>query len=380
MMRAQNAEMAEGISIRLRVRRATCTSNLQYGEPQDMVCTIVNWDNTAPRRKSGSSAPEQHSLANQFESNSSHKVDPIPFGKVAAAVTPTLFFQTRTYGGHTLEACCSLHSVSSYDSSLDPSIVSDPIETNNTDPAVGSMMTTSQRRQSLGKQQKKRRKTFSVPCCSIKTVEKMVSSLFRGYRIFFVTGSRGSYELEFENKNGMDIMMAFLQATLPVERFIQSDGTAANNTSTDGGAGDDTSYISTLDVEKLTERIAERQHTETMSEKLRKGVGQMVSSIEEMSSSFCGHVCCSSGQIMGSSVAPYVPTSDEIRDSPPSSDSHKKSRQHHLHDDFPEPVMEIDEEKSTTTTSSADPDRELKRRIYLKDHKLPSGLSVEMPE
>jgi len=290
-------------------------------------------------------------LADQFRSNSSSKTDPVPYGKQTKqqqVLTPTLFFQARTNPGqHTLEACCSLQSVSSYDSmslSLDPSIVSESTNNNNNnnnsitsccaDTSAGKEETRNHNRSSNKdhgedamttndssartptatnalhrvnsypkrtnnnprqfhsysysmKQQphqvkiKNPNKMYAVPCSGIKTVEK-VSSLFRGYRIFFATGSRGSYELEFENKNGQDIVMAFLQATLPAERFVNLSSMTSGSTPSMDGASDNNSYLSsTLDVERLTERLAERENNETLSEKLRIRVGRMVSSMEE---------------------------------------------------------------------------------------------------
>jgi hypothetical protein len=250
-----------------------------------MVCTIVNWEIGGGSKRNKAVSPQRKSFAHQFRSSSSSKNDPVPYGKVA----PTLFFQARTIPGNTLEACCSLQSVSSYDS-LDPSIASENVlDKEPTTPDVSQKFTSStvtyQHRNSHNNlkcsdhssNHNKRKKTYSLPCSSIKTVEK-VSSLFRGYRLFLVTATRGSYELEFENKNGQDIMMAFLQATLPPHSFVNFES-GGGSRSVD--ASDTASYLSTLDVEKLTERLAERESEETMSERLKRSVGLMVSSIEE---------------------------------------------------------------------------------------------------
>lgn len=239
-----------------------------------MVCTIVNWEiGAGSRRKAG--GPQRRSLANKFRSSCRSKNDPVPYGQVA----PTLFFQTRTIPGNTLEACCSLNSVSSYDS-LDPSLASDGLLEKETNPDMADRFTSRintypHRNSNNLNPDTRKRKTYSLPCSCINTVEK-VSSLFRGHRLSFVTGTRGSYELEFENKNGQDIMMAFLQATLEPERFVNVD-----NCSKSVDASDTASYLSTLDVEKLTERLAEQESEETMTERLRRSVGRMVSGIEE---------------------------------------------------------------------------------------------------
>lgn len=361
--------MADGISIRVRVRRASCIAKLEYGEHHDMVCTIVNGEISRGSKRRQESPPRPSLF--RRSTGSHHSIS--SYGKVS----PTLFFHTRTSPGHTLETCCSLQSVSSYDS-MDPSVNS--LDKDTTNPLDVSL-SASQRSQRFtsstntypmranlsAEASTKRKKKYAVPCNGIIAVEK-TASLFRGYRIVFTTdGTRGSYELEFENKNGMDIMMAFLQATLPPERFINAD--CASSPSKD--VSDSASYLSSLDVEKLTERLAERETSETMSERLRRSVGQMVSSIEEISDSLCSNVCCH-GQLMGASVAPYVPPDEaqEIRDSPPSPVNNTTTINF-------QGYMEMAEEKSLILDESAQDD---KKRLFLREHKLPSGLSVEMPE
>jgi hypothetical protein len=253
-----------------------------------MVCSLVNWQSTSTssssyhgggRRKQQQQQRLLMGSRQQFRSNSLSKSDPTPNGKVA----PLLVFQTRTYDGPTLEACCSLQSVSSYDS-LDPSIVSCSETTTATTTEQQQQdhhhpLTASQQQQRQQATTMPRKKTYTVPCDCIKTVEKITTGgvFQKGYRLFFATGSRGSYELEFENKNGMDIMISFLQAFLPAERFVNLTTTTTTASSVDDSA----SHLSMLDVEKLTERLAERQTKETMSERIRNGLGQMLSSMED---------------------------------------------------------------------------------------------------
>lgn len=254
-----------------------------------MVCTIVNWDNTNAVRQ------QQRRKGRHNTSSSASSIR-----------GPTLFFNTRTHAGHTLEACCSLQSVSSYDSSImEPSVSGEEGNEHNAtttattkeeakkDAHIHTTTTTTPIAEMMQAQQQLHRikKSFSVPCSCIKTVEKMSYLLFRGYRICFITGSRGAFELEFENKNGRDIMMAFLQATLPGERFVHCGSGSTAERSVDGS--DTASYLSALDLEKLTERLAaERQYNETMSEKLRNGVGKVVSRMEESECIYVMYCVC----------------------------------------------------------------------------------------
>ena len=88
---------------------------------------------------------------------------------------------------------------------------------------------------------------------------------------------------------------------------------------------------------------------------------------------------------MTTSVAPFEPErADEIRDNPPKGAGRKQFDEDGIglcHS----PVMEIDEEKSTQGSDyrllmdTMDHDN-LNKRMYLKEYKLPSGLSMEMPE
>ena len=77
---------------------------------------------------------------------------------------------------------------------------------------------------------------------------------------------------------------------------------------------------------------------------------------------------------MGASVAPYVPP-DDIRD-PPSPSINRTTINLQ---GYKGPVMEMAEEKSTHGSVVSDSD-DMKKRLYLRDYKLPSGLSVELPE
>lgn len=81
---------------------------------------------------------------------------------------------------------------------------------------------------------------------------------------------------------------------------------------------------------------------------------------------------------MGATVAPYVPPPDEVRDSPPSPTKSKKTV---YFQGYPQqPMMEMAEEKSFQGSVMTDHSERLSKRSYLREYKLPSGLSVEMPE
>jgi hypothetical protein len=89
------------------------------------------------------------------------------------------------------------------------------------------------------------------------------------------TMSHGYFEFTMLNRNGQEILLAFLKANLPNERIM---GCSPRSPS-------DMSYATSnasVDVEAFTEnRMTERIKNETLSEKVRRKVGRAFASIEE---------------------------------------------------------------------------------------------------
>ncbi|KAL3937845.1 MAG: hypothetical protein SGBAC_007126 [Bacillariaceae sp.] len=131
----------------------------------------------------------------------------------------------------------------------------------------------------------------------IMIVEKKGQDL-EGPTIDITTLSSGYYELTL-NENGRVILMAFLKANLPKERF--RGGCTLQRTKSDVSKYScSTLGNKTLDVEALTSnKLAERIENETMSEKLGSKVGRAFSSILEMVE--CSCISCGGS---GSSVHP----------------------------------------------------------------------------
>lgn len=138
---------------------------------------------------------------------------------------------------------------------------------------------------------------FSVP-----VVDIMVVDMFgRGdsHQCNITTMSHGYFELTMENRNGQDILMAFLNANLPKERVM---GGMRKRTNSELSSDTKSTGTASFDVEAFTAtRMTERIKRETMSEKLRRKVVRVFSSFEErkcryiLLSSFQLQVPCTSG-------------------------------------------------------------------------------------
>eukprot|EP00934_Nitzschia_sp_Nitz4_P008132 Nitzschia sp. Nitz4//scaffold28_size193895//37783//38970//NITZ4_001633-RA/size193895-processed-gene-0.251-mRNA-1//-1//CDS//3329545886//8122//frame0 len=158
--------------------------------------------------------------------------------------------------------------------------------------------------------------------------------------------NQGSLDIQLENRNGQDILLAFLSANLPKDRMMGPLHRARSEVSARSVTSENSK---TYDVETFTaSRMEERLKGETLGEKLRRKVGRVFSSLEENFST-CG---CPT---QGGAVAP------ETRDSPPKGDPHDSLE------------MAATEDKWTPLKNDAEtPSR---HRKYLRQ--LPSGLSVE---
>jgi hypothetical protein len=99
------------------------------------------------------------------------------------------------------------------------------------------------------------------------------------HRTNITTMSHGFFEFTLESRNGQEVLLAFLKASLPKERVMdgqipRSPSGFSQNTGSTGSRS--------FDVETFTaSRMKERLRRETFSEKVRRKVGRVVSSIEE---------------------------------------------------------------------------------------------------
>jgi hypothetical protein len=92
------------------------------------------------------------------------------------------------------------------------------------------------------------------------------------HRTNVTTISHGFFEFTLESKNGQEVLLAFLRASLPKDRIM--DGQIPPDSVSTGS--------NSFDVEAFTaSQFAERMERESFSEKIRRRVGRVVSSIED---------------------------------------------------------------------------------------------------
>jgi hypothetical protein len=181
------------------------------------------------------------------------------------------------------------------------------------------------------------------------------------HRIQVTTLSAGYFEFDCLSRNGHDILLAFLQASLPEERIL--DGRLAAGSSTPGirhtssglsclGDTDD----GDLDVDALTAAHLKGQaERETWMEKISRRTGKVVSSLSEITETFCESiVCCQARDAAG----------DDIRESPP---------RHHTG----QLELDNDDAYSVSLNNREESFNKASAKLMLKNCHLPSGLSVE---
>jgi hypothetical protein len=120
--------------------------------------------------------------------------------------------------------------------------------------------------------------SVTIPIADITAVD-----LFGGANLHqsnITTTSCGHYELTMENRNGLDMLVAFLKAGLPKDRV--KGGSIHHRTGSQLSRNSGSTANGSFDVEAFTaERMAERMENETVSEKLRRKVVRVFSSLEE---------------------------------------------------------------------------------------------------
>jgi hypothetical protein len=120
-----------------------------------------------------------------------------------------------------------------------------------------------------------------IGAATIPVADIMVVDMYGqggSHRTNITTMSNGFLEFTLENRNGQDVLLAFLKASLPKERVMEG----SLQRSPSGFSLNTECSSRSVDVEAFTaSRIAERNQHESFSEKLRREVGRVVSSIEE---------------------------------------------------------------------------------------------------
>jgi hypothetical protein len=223
----------------------------------------------------------------------------------------------------------------------------------------------------------RRRSSYSVPINDIVVVETCTARKgATAHRIQVTTLSLGYFDFDCISRNGHDILLAFLQACVPVERIL--DGLI-----TDGVPGIRLSSSTTscfdndmdLDVDALTAQHLQGQaDRETWMEKMSRRTGKVVSSLSELSETFCETiVCCQVDR---------VDENDTGRRESPPRPSNSFGKQSHLELDEGSQIYSPDLQSEEEEEDAADKFFEKKRqsKLMLKNCRLPSGLSVENPD
>jgi hypothetical protein len=132
------------------------------------------------------------------------------------------------------------------------------------------------------KQQPPKPKTLgavTIPISDIMVVDMYGAG--GSHRANITTMSFGYFEFTLESRNGQQVLLAFIKASLPKERVMdgQGNGYGVPRSPSQNSASTETQ---SFDVEAFTaSRMAERVDSESFSEKLRARVVKVVSSIEE---------------------------------------------------------------------------------------------------
>jgi hypothetical protein len=221
--------------------------------------------------------------------------------------------------------------------------------------------------------QGRRCSSISVPINDIVVVETCNARKGASeHRIQVTTLSLGYFDFDCISRNGHDILLAFLQACVPTERIL--DGLVTDSVP---GIRLSSSTLSCfdndmdLDVDALTAQHLQGQaNKETWMEKMSRRTGKVVSSLSELSESFCETiVCCQVDRVH----------ENDVRESPPRP-SQSFGKQSHLELDEGSQMYSPDLKSEEEQEDAADKFFEKKRlsKLMLRNCRLPSGLSVEV--
>ena len=330
-----------------RVRRSELTTKPDYNDAIEMTCTMRNWEaRKSPRQSS-------FTMKNSVSANS---------------------LQPDNVVGTIMEG----------DSHCGPELLLTPLHELQSTNREGS--NSPRRWRTQGRQvqpvneaeekkdgQGRRYSSYSVPINDIMVVETCTARKGAStHRIQVTTLSLGYFDFDCISRNGHDILLAFLQASVPVERIL--DGRIK-----DGAPGIRLTSSTTscfdndmdLDVDALTAQHLEGQvNRETWMEKMSRRTGKVVSSLSDLSESFCETVVCCQVDRMDE---------NDVRESPPRP-SHSFGKQSHLELDEGSQMYSPGLQSEKEEEDAADKFFEKKRlsKLMLRNCHLPSGLSVEV--
>ncbi|GAX16475.1 hypothetical protein FisN_19Lh055 [Fistulifera solaris] len=165
MIRSSASIVAQDVTVRCRVRRSQSVLNESYEAPQNMICTLRNWEH-------------RHAFSTLMTSHHRTHLD-----------GPELLLT----------------------------------------PELASIRDVSPLRHSGMRPERPPPAPFSIPIYDILVVETLNNHRYRARnnnnnQLIITTRSFGVFELNCESLNGHDILLAFLHASLPPERILDGDG------------------------------------------------------------------------------------------------------------------------------------------------------------
>lgn len=249
-----------------RVRHSEKAADREFTEPQEMICTMRVWHKTNTPSASAVTRKIGMTKARSFERGPPRQPQRDNHG-------PELLL-TSNEAPLMLHACCSGE-------------FSDPITMSERFTSFGSGSVDKKGRRSNSRQRARIDTPVSTPKplgdVTLGVSDIMVVDMFgRGssHQCNITTLSNGYFEFTMENRNGQDILLAFLKATLPKDRVMgmnQRTGSELSNRT-----GQSERSAKSFDVEAFTAtRMQDRLQSETISEKLRRKVVRVFSSFEE---------------------------------------------------------------------------------------------------
>jgi hypothetical protein len=168
---------------------------------------------------------------------------------------------------------------------------------------------------------------YTIPMDNIMIVD-VATPRSKSHLIMITTLSMGYFEFDCITRNGHDILLAFLTASVAPERLMHHDeGSTVKSTSSVTSCLD-------LDVDAMTaQHMRGRAERETWPEKFSRRFGRVANTLQEISGSICDMTCCQHSTV-----------DSETRDRPPYSTTTNALGE-----------MEMDENDSTMPSPERDP-------------------------
>lgn len=233
------------------VRHSPLATDRKFNEPEDMLCTM---------RTSQEQSISKLQNMSKIRSFGGHESSA---RKKAEQLGPELILITVANNMNGISSCCSGE-------------LGNPIQLSQRFASFGSGHGDSKCRSPHASFRDSGKRESAVREITIPVSDIMVVDMYghgNSHRTNITTLSKGFFEFTLENRNGQEILLAFLRANLPEERVMEDIRLKRSSSGLSSRS---------FDVEAFTAtRMAERIQHETLSEKLKRKVGRVVSSFEE---------------------------------------------------------------------------------------------------